>query len=558
MSDKSERIFQSLSDISDQKVDEAARRPAGKRPVPRWRRWTALAACLCLVAGAAVWYLPRMGGSSSNNGLGGSGVDGVTNFMSYAGPVFPLTLAEENGAVTAQREITLDFQPWVPRWISNEEMAAEEAAWGEESYDKILSDLRESFPDGGYSSRSTDLLIRDRYVLTNHSDQEQRVQVLYPFVSSLRDLTKRMPTLSADGEELETVLHPGGYSGGFQDTEGQTDGERLNLRGLDSWEAYRDLLSDGSYLEGALGDYPDLTGVPVTVYRFTDPWGPEQDEKADLPNPTLRVEFELDYDRTTVLSYGFHGGFYDREAGIMGQSFSIPQEWERDHDRPYYLIVLGDDVANMTTQGYNTGGWDTDKKIEAGVDIQRYESNLDTALRDAAALLYETDMERWSEDLWGLRHPAQATVDFEMYYGLLCGYLMSYGLLSEDPAERYETGWLEEVDFEVADRVCYLEGEVTIPAGGTVEVTAQLVKNASFDFYCAHTENEGVYGYDLVTRLGSALTFTGQSAVLEDREQIKIVRQNFGFEPESGIRTVELNPEEEHYYLAVRRVETEE
>ena len=89
-------------------------------------------------------------------------------------------------------------------------------------------------------------------------------------------------------------------------------------------------------------------------------------------------------------------------------------------------------------------------------------------------------------------------------------------------------------------------------------VTAQLVKNASFDFYCAHTENEGVYGYDLVTRLGSALTFTGQSAVLEDREQIKIVRQNFGFEPESGIRTVELNPEEEHYYLAVRRVETEE
>lgn len=77
--------------------------------------------------------------------------------------------------------------------------------------------------------------------------------MLYPFVSSLRDLTKRMPTLSADGEELETVLHPGGYSGGFQDTEGQTDGERLNLRGLDSWEAYRDLLSDGSYLEGAWG-----------------------------------------------------------------------------------------------------------------------------------------------------------------------------------------------------------------------------------------------------------------------------------------------------------------
>ena len=59
MSDKSERIFQSLSDISDQKVDEAARRPAGKRPAPRWRRWTALAACLSLCYALAIPYLPE-------------------------------------------------------------------------------------------------------------------------------------------------------------------------------------------------------------------------------------------------------------------------------------------------------------------------------------------------------------------------------------------------------------------------------------------------------------------------------------------------------------------
>ena len=61
----------------------------------------------------------------------------------------------------------------MPQWTSNEEMAAEEAAWGEESYDEILRDLQENFPEGGCSSRSTDLLVRDRYVLTNHSGQEQ-------------------------------------------------------------------------------------------------------------------------------------------------------------------------------------------------------------------------------------------------------------------------------------------------------------------------------------------------------------------------------------------------
>ena len=80
-------------------------------------------------------------------------------------------------------------------------------------------------------------------------------------------------------------------------------------------------------------------------------------------------------------------------------------------------------------------------------------------------------------------------------------------------------------------------------------------KAASFDFYCAHTGNQKVKGYDLVTRLGSTLTFTGQSATLLDRGLIEIVRQNFGFDLDSGIKTVELDPAAEHYYLEVKRIE---
>lgn len=37
-----------------------------------------------------------------------------------------------------------------------------------------------------------------------------------------------------------------------------------------------------------------------------------------------------------------------------------------------------------------------------------------------------------------------------------------------------------------------------------------------FDYYCAHTENRGISGYDLVTTLGSNLACTAQTAVLED------------------------------------------
>ena len=142
--------------------------------------------------------------------------------------------------------------------------------------------------------------------------------------------------------------------------------------------------------------------------------------------------------------------------------------------------------------------------------------------------------------------------DFEMYFGLLKEFLCSYGVLSEEPAERYFSGWLEALDVDAVDRVFYLEAEITVPAGGSVRLTAEMTKKGSYDFYCAGTGNRGVYGYDFVTGLGSNLICAGQRAAIEDRGLIEIVRQNFGFDLENGIKTADLDPTQEHYYLEVR------
>ena len=58
-----------------------------------------------------------------------------------------------------------------------------------------------------------------------------------------------------------------------------------------------------------------------------------------------------------------------------------------------------------------------------------------------------------------------------------------------------------------------------------------------------------------MTTLGSNLTCTGQTAILEDRGQIEIVRQNFGFDLEAGIKSAALDLGTEHYYLEVKRAE---
>ena len=536
-----DQLLDLIGEVKDEHVLDADAPPKKSRT---FLKWAALAACFVLAVsiGAGLLRMLPIGGARA----GGAGHEEGSVFLSYAGPVFPLTLTEENAAVSASRDVTLDFSPWEPVWISNEEEAASHTDLTDEERQQVLDDYNEWFPEGGYYEYSSDILVTDRYTLTNSSDTDQTVSVLYPFASSLGALASLRPTLSRNGVELETKLHAGSYAGGFEGAWGsgnEAEGS-VNLRQLRSWEGYAALLENGTYLEQAMGEFPDFSNVPVTVYTLTDPWGPEQNKKAGLPNPSIRVMFSLDYSKTQVLSYGFNGGLWDTEKGVMGKSFSIPQKDERGYGKAYYLLVIGDDIENLTAQGYVTGGWDTKETIDAGVTITRSESDLESSLR----MLAELDEQ---DGAVSQPHPAEA---FELYFGLLKEHLLSYGVLSSDPVERYENGNFEGMhDVQSVARVFWLEAEVTVPANGSVTLEASARKESSFDFACADTENKGVKGFDLVTKLASNLTFTGQTAHLESRGQIDIVRQNFGFDPENGVLDVPLDENTPHYYLEVRR-----
>lgn len=514
---------------------------AKRRKSPR--RWMGLCACLAVVLAGAGVLIAQNGGVGGS--AGGAGHDeGSSTFMSYAGPVFPLSVLEDGAGLTAQRDLTWDFAPWAPRWISNEEEAAAQSGLTAAEREEVLDQYNEWFPEGGYYQSSTDIQITDTYTLTNTSGTDRTVCLLYPFAGSFRELAKQLPTLTADGAALDADLIPGPYSGGFRGVTGSDARESINLRELNGWEGYKALLESGDYLGRALAAPVDLSTVPVTVYKFTDPWGPAEDSAH--PNPTIRATFTLDYDRTTVLSYGFNGGSYDPEGGAMGRSFSIPGEDHRDYGRPYYLVILGEDVRNMALQGYSTGGWDTQDRVEAGADTARYQTDLDTALREIVALSIDAG--------WSANAPDDA--DFGLFYPALCEQLCAFGVLSPNGAmERYGEGCLEDLigDTAAVDRVFYLSAQVTIPAGGSVTITAASVKEGSFDHYCAHTENQGVYGYGLVPKLGTTLDFTALTAWLENTHTIEIVRQNMGFDPEHGLSRVELDPGQEHYYLEVRK-----
>lgn len=507
MSEKSERLFEAIGNVNDKAVDEAAQAMEKRRKPRWWLRWTAgLAAVLILAAGAGLLFLPRGGGA------GGTGSNGST-FMSYAGPVMPLTLREENGDITAERDITLDFAPWGEREV--------------ESIRSFEANIR----------------VTDSYVLTNASGREQTVSVLYPFAGDLNSRGALCPSLTLDGQPVEAALRPGRYSGGPYGLwaawrEGPWE---VNLTQAENWEAYREVLSDGSYQAAALEDFPDLSGVPVVVYDFTDPWGPQPD---DGSYPTIRAAFELSSGRSSVLTAGFHGMTWDHDTGMMIQSFIIPRESEKNQREIYRLVVLGEDIRDLDVRAYDTAGQEGGSVIEnAGVTVTRYESDLESVFLEMMENRYD-------------RYTAGSRADFALYYALMKDQLANYyGILDDDPAVRYANGYIpgSELNADRVTRVFYLETEVTIPAGGSVTLTAEMVKEASYDHVCSDRRNRDIYGYDLVTRLGSNLTCTRQRAALEDRGAIEIVRQNFGFDLRQGVKTVELDPAQEHYYLEVRQ-----
>lgn len=506
MSKQSERLFEAISHLKDE-ILEPALEPRRRKTKYHWKRWAALAACVCLVVGV-VRLLPLLGGRSGSD----SGASGASAFQSYAGPVLPMTLREENETITAQRAITLDFAPWGPVWDEELEL---------ERYDDRI-------------------LVTDEYTLTNTGEEDQTLTLLYPFVTDL--YLDNQPVLEVEGERLETVLHWGTYSGLLEES---PDG--ISLDSPESWEGYQTLLSNGSYLDSVLGEAFDVSQVPVTVYKLTDPYGPARSQEA--PNPSIRVSMELDYEKSHVLSYGFNGGSYDSENGRMVKNFSIPEEGDPEDGQPYYLLVLGEDVDELTVGGYVTGGLDEDDpELEGcGVTVERYESDLDTMLREVLAQFCG----QWTED-------GQSDPDtLERYLQSTVEQLLAYGVLSPGDTQRYDAWQLEDVFSQARSsyRVCWLETQVTVPAGGSLTVTVSMEKEASYDYSCDRA-NQGTRGYDLMTTLGSNLVCTEQTATLEDRGQIEILWQNFGFDLDAGIKTVELEAETEHYFLTVRRADS--
>lgn len=496
---REKKIFDALTEVREEYIEEA-RTTQLKKQSMGWKKWTAIAACTVMVIGISGALLLQIFFPFSGISGGHAGHGESSTFMSYAGPVFPLALSESDNTITAIRNILYDFS------LPNEHSIS---VWGAN--------------------------VEDSYTLSNSSTEKKTIKAIYPFAGSFNELQKQIPAITVNGQEVLPTLYAGGYSGGFTGLYGENDPDgSSNILKINNWEGYKSLLEDGRYQSVGFAPYPILS-QQVTVYTFSNFEAPVEYDSA-----TQAISFTIDPDKTTILQYGFNGGKIGYD-GFRRYCYFVPNRVSRRSDTKL-LIVIGDDITDYTLQGYKNSACGKGNELEGvSATVTRKERVLSDVMGELIDHYYGNSL----------------AVSREMFVGAVSEFMVQYGLLSESVRDRYKDGRMEDIISETNNlkRVFYLKFEVTIPAGGSVPVTADMYKEPSFDFACSGSDNIGIHGYDVVTRLGSDLHFDVLTAELTSTNRIEIVRQNYGFNLPQGITKVELDPTEEHYYLEIRLVE---
>ena len=157
--EEAQRMLEAIGEIREELVEAAAETPR-KNGSRHWGSILAAVLALAVVMPALALLLQFAGGMGSHTSNAPVNYDGNA-YQFYRGPVFPLTAAGEIGAVTAERNITLDFSPYLTR-----EETASDGTW--------------------YNTEDAAVIVTDTYTLHNDGSEPMPLELLYPYQSAGR------------------------------------------------------------------------------------------------------------------------------------------------------------------------------------------------------------------------------------------------------------------------------------------------------------------------------------------------------------------------------------
>lgn len=357
--------------------------------------------------------------------------------------------------------------------------------------------------------------ITDTYILSNTTRETRQLHLVYAFQGSFVDEPEEFPTITVDGAEIQPKLYP------------SVDPEE-KLFYTTSFEARKQKLLKTDYL-GIAMDQPEALDIPATAYHFTD-LAYNGEKLATYPMLTLRFSLDENTD-VWLMSYATAP---TKEDGTYFMMFRV-DEGEA------WLFTTGGTLKDMETggnTGYNLG------KDTATDGVTYKLETFETTLYDAIQTMAE------SYDYWAVEgretYPNSGCVTPE----ILTAGAIQRGIADENSGSLpFQSISLLFSEVITERRMMYLVFPVTLEAGQSVTVEASYVQEPSSD---GGGPKEYREGFDLATKLGSDLNFTGLSSSLSHTDPIELGEQNFGFDLENGITEVTLDLNVERYYLEIK------
>lgn len=207
------------------------------------------------------------------------------------------------------------------------------------------------------------------------------------------------------------------------------------------------------------------------------------------------------------------------------------------------LIIIGDDITGYTLQGYKNGDYAKGNELDGvSATVTRQTRTLSDVLGEVVDNYFNYTNLHSCDDYR------------DLFISALSELMVKYGPHSDSVIDRYSTGMIDDMisDTLHLKRVFYLKFKATVPANGSINITAKMNKEPYFDYASSGSDSEGVQGYDIVTKLGSNLHFDTLTAELASADKIDIVRQNYGFNLSKRITKVKIDPDDEHKYLEIK------
>lgn len=559
---RKEELFQAIGEIDDSLIAKSGKR-VKKKSKAMFRTMLATAACLLVLFGAAVAMkqtgllkplqpgteqtdsetpeihgIPGSPGDELGTGLddpdvpydpdnpydgplisdGGCGPDDLTDvdveynrglvsyeYESFAefnpGPLMPVTLAQANSSVTAQRDMTYDF-----------------------------SDVTKK-SDGFVA-------IRDSYEFTNSSDEDQTVTLLYPYQGTIYKMDNgSKPSVSVDGEIVDAEVATGSYYG-------------KDSFGYDQLLSFAHSTDEMDCIIGDVASHADVKEVDeelwnknVLVYEFSD--------VKCAGNPTeygaYAVKFKTD-DYKNIYFQDIGGVTY--YEGYLYAGFYV--EDVMNGDTPKIIFLDGNEPEDYSEQGYSCMEFFEQYEVD-DVSASMTKRKVSFGQVFDEVMTSNRVAEKWGEER---ELSAQEQQLWKGFTAQIVSDVVSRNAKDEeyDDMSAYFSNNLSDMAYYAytGTALFLVKNEVTIPAGGSIHVEYEYLKQGMHELTCPEPDFCDCYGYDNAINMGTNMTFTKQVANIAEQGNIEIIDQNYQFDLEAGVKSVDLELDAERYYMIVR------